>query len=92
MENDDFLDIDVVELKETLKENIKQKQNYFCSNIEKLVIEKRLTYLEAITFFCEKHDLPIEHAAGLINFSIRDHLYSEGMKLNLLKKVNQLPL
>lgn len=75
-----------------INKSIKQRQNYFCSNIEKLVKEKKLTYLESIVYFCEKHDLPIEYVPKLINSSITDHLYEEGMELHFLKRVNQLPI
>jgi len=89
---EDELIKDEEEIEVQVDQNIRHKQNYFCTNIEKLVQEKKLTYLESIVFFCEKHDLPIEHVPQLLNSSIRGHLYNEGMDLHLLKKINQLPI
>jgi len=75
---------------ENLHKSIKQRKNFFCSNIEQLVKEQKLSYIESVIYYCNLHDLPVEYVPQLINDNIRDNLYLEGMNLNLLKKVNQV--
>lgn len=59
----------------------------FIKEIEKLVIEKRLSYMDAIVYFCEKNSIEIETAASLIKMStkMKSKLQTEAKALHLLK-------
>jgi hypothetical protein len=61
--------------------------------IEKLVIEKKLSYMDAIVFYTDDVDCEIEMVAKMLNRSIKDKLEAEAQVLNMMKKkCSQLPL
>lgn len=64
----------------------------FAKNIEILVKEKELNYIDAITYFCEINSLEIESVTGLINQSLKAKIAYDASNLNLLPKSNTLPL
>jgi len=62
-------------------------------NVEKLVVEKQISYLDAIVHYCETNNIEVETAAKLINTKIKKTLEYEASELNLLKeKNNKLPI
>ncbi len=65
----------------------------FSMKIEKLVIEKRIPYMDAIVHYCDIHGMEIETAAKLINSKIKQSIASEASDLNMMKeKINKLPV
>ena len=53
----------------------------------------RVSYMDAIVWYCEKHELEIETAAKMINTKIKETIAMEASKLNLMKeKINSLPI
>jgi hypothetical protein len=66
----------------------------FTKEIEKLVVEKRMEYIDAVMYFCEKNGVDIETAASLIksNAKLKASIQVEAENLNYLPKTKQLPL
>jgi hypothetical protein len=63
------------------------------STIENLVIEKKMTYMEAIVFYTDDIDCEIEMVAKMLNRSIKDKIEAEAQNLNMMKKkCSRLPL
>lgn len=60
--------------------------------IEQLVKDKRLSYIDAITYWCEENEMEIEVAAKLIGNVIKEKVRYEAQELNYLEKPNRLPL
>jgi len=60
--------------------------------IEGIVKEKRLTYMDAITWWCDENEFEIETAAKLINVNIKEKIRYEAEELNFLEKPNRLPI
>ena len=60
--------------------------------IEKAVQEHRLSYMDAIIWWCEQHEMEIEVAAKLCNGVIKEKLRYEAQELNFLEKPNRLPI
>ena len=61
--------------------------------IENLVIEKKLSYMDAIILYTDDVDCEIEMVAKMLNRSIKDKLEAEAQVLNMMKKkCSQLPL
>lgn len=60
--------------------------------VEKLVQEKRCSYMDAVVLYCEKNEMEIETAAKLLNTKIKQQLEIEYADLNFLPKVNTLPI
>lgn len=66
----------------------------FIGEIEKLVNNYNLDYMDAIIHYCEKNNLELEAAASIIksNAKMKAKLQSEGETLNFLPKRAKLPL
>jgi hypothetical protein len=63
------------------------------TTIEKLVRDKKISYMEAIIMYADDVDGEIEMVAKLLNRSIKDKLEAEANDLNMMKKqVTKLPL
>ena len=63
------------------------------TTIEKIVIEKKISYMEAIIDYTEKVDCEIEMVAKMLNRSIKDKIEAEAENLNMMKKkTSKLPL
>lgn len=60
--------------------------------IEQTAREKRLTYMDAIVWWCEKNEMEIETAAKLINGVIKEKIRVEAQDLNYLEKSARLPI
>tara|TARA_B100001245_G_C22873325_1_gene419953 strand:- start:389 stop:595 length:207 start_codon:yes stop_codon:yes gene_type:complete len=61
-------------------------------DIEKIVSEKKITYMEAVLLYTEDIDGEIEMVSKLLNKSIKDKIEYEAQELNMLKKTGKLPL
>lgn len=70
----------------------KEEIRKFSEIIENLVQEKGLEYLEAVVTHCEKIGFEVELAATLLTPPIKAKISEEAQAMNLMKKVNQLPL
>lgn len=67
----------------------------FSKDVEFLVSDKKISYIEAITLWCETHDLELEYAASLIrkNKNLKSKIQIEAETLNFMKKKSaRLPI
>lgn len=64
----------------------------FSITIEKIVKEKRLSYIDAIVWWCEQNEMEIESAAKLCSGVIKEKLRFEAQELNFMEKPNRLPI
>jgi len=62
----------------------------FSKMIEEAVVQKKLSYMDAILDICEKNDIEPEDVRKFVSPIIRDKLEAEAMSLNLLPKTNSL--
>jgi hypothetical protein len=58
--------------------------------IEEAVVQKKLSYMDAILDICEKNDIEPEDVRKFVSPIIKDKLEAEAMSLNLLPKTNSL--
>jgi acid phosphatase class B len=81
-------------MSENLKFSKIMNTDYFYKEIDKLVIKHKLSYMDAIVYFCEKNEVEIETAASMIkgNFRIKSQIQQEGELLNYLPKTAKLPV
>lgn len=71
----------------------KQEMRNFAYEIDSLVANTDLNYLEAIVEYCKRTGLEIEVAASLVNSTLKEKIESDVMGRNLLKvKSNKLPI
>ena len=65
----------------------------FNLDIEEIVLEKDLNYIEAVVYYCEANDIEVEVAAKMINRNTKEKLQANANTLNLLvDKTRPLPL
>lgn len=66
----------------------------FTKEIEKIVLTRKMEYIDAVIYFCEQRGLDVESAASLIrnNSKLKASIQLEAEKLNYLPKTTQLPL
>jgi len=64
----------------------------FSSIIEDIVKQKRLSYIDAIVFHCEETGFEMELAASLLSAPVKAKISEEAQSVNLIKKVNALPI
>ena len=62
----------------------------FSKMIEEAVVQKRLSYMDAILDICDKNDIEPEDVRKFVSPIIKDKLEAEAMSLNLLPKTNSL--
>lgn len=70
----------------------KEEQRVFSEIIEKIAKEKRIDYMDAVILHCEEIGFEVELAATLLTPPIKAKISEEAQAMNLIKKVNQLPL
>jgi hypothetical protein len=65
----------------------------FSIKIEEISNELKISYMDAIVWYCEENEIEVETAAKLINSKIKDTIAYEASKLNMMKeKTNSLPV
>jgi len=62
----------------------------FGKMIEEAVVQKKLSYMDAILDICEKNNIEPEDVRKFVSPIIKDKLEAEAMSLNLLPKTNSL--
>ena len=67
-------------------------QNKFTSDIESLVQESNLNYIEAIISYCEENNIEFESVGKLIAKPLKDKLKAEATELNYLKRTSKSKL
>lgn len=72
----------------------KEEINRFSLEIENLVSNTSVSYLEAVILYCEKTGLEIETASKLISKNLKSKLKSEAQNLNFIpkSKTRKLPI
>ena len=67
--------------------------NKFALLIEDIVKTKRISYIDAVVLYCEKHNIDPSTTKSMINKNLKEKIAYEAQNLNMLKeKVAKLPL
>ena len=67
-------------------------QSKFSTDIEELVKESGLTYIESIVTYCDENTIDIETVSKLISKPLKERIRCEAMQLNYLKKSSRAKL
>ncbi len=70
----------------------KEMANTFSLEIEHLVKDTDMTYMDAIVWAAASKELEVETAAKLLNKNIKNKLEAEARDLNFLPRESKLPL
>lgn len=61
----------------------------FSMEIEKIVKEQKMSYIESICHFCEINELDVEAITKLISKPLKEKIKGEATNLNFLKKTTR---
>ena len=64
----------------------------FTNSVEQIVIEKHLSYIDAIVYFCQENHLEPESVKGLINPPLKEKIKAEAVSLRFLKEESNAKL
>ncbi len=64
----------------------------FTTSIEELVIEKKLSYIDAIVYFCHQNHLEPNSVKGLITPPLKEKIKAEAIGLRFLKEESNAKL
>jgi len=78
----------------TMEINSLKTPAQFMLEIDALVTDKKMEYIEAVIYYCEKNNIEIETAASLIKGSakMKAKIQNEAEDLNYLPKTRKLPI
>ena len=64
----------------------------FSTMIEEMVVEKRLSYMDACLHYCEENNVEPESLGRLVNKALKQKIQVEAENLHFLQKSSTLPL
>ena len=64
----------------------------FMENIENLVQQTRMTYIDAVMHYCEENKLEPETAGKMIGGKLKQNIQDEAEDLHLIQWTSKLPL
>jgi len=64
----------------------------FALEIEKIVIEEKVNYIDAIIHYCEINELEIESITKLVSKPLKERLKWDAIRLNFMKKTSRAKL
>ena len=64
----------------------------FAMEIEKIVAEEQLNYIDAIVHYCEINSLEVESVTKLISRPLKERLKWDAIRLNFMKKTSRAKL
>jgi phosphopantetheine adenylyltransferase len=73
--------------------NIKTSSD-FVKEIERIVVNKKIEFFEAVLLYCEENNIEVETAASLVkqNVVLKAKIQYEAENLNLIKRSSRLPI
>lgn len=64
----------------------------FALEIEKIVAEEKINYIDAICYYCEVNALEVESVTKLISKPLKERLKWDAIRLNFMKKTSRAKL
>ena len=64
----------------------------FALEIEKIVAEEKLNYIDAIVHYCEINELDVESVTKLVSKPLKERLKNDAINLNFMKKTSRAKL
>ena len=78
-----------------LEKNIANKfvtPQKFAMDIEKIVVDEELNYIDAIIHYCEINNIEVESVTKLISKPLKERLKWDAIRLNFMKKTSRAKL
>ena len=67
-------------------------QQKFELDIEKIVVDEQLNYIDAIIHYCEINNIEVESVTKLISKPLKERLKWDAIRLNFMKKTSRAKL
>ena len=64
----------------------------FMENIENLVQKTKMSYIDAVMYYCEENKLEPETAGKMIGGKLKQNIQDEAEDLHLIERTSKLPL
>ncbi len=64
----------------------------FAMEIEKIVADEKINYIDAIVHYCEINSLEVESVTKLISKPLKERLKWDAIRLNFMKKTSRAKL
>ena len=64
----------------------------FALEIEKIVVEEKLNYIDAIVHYCEINELEVDSITKLVSKPLKERLKWDAIRLNFMKKTSRAKL
>ena len=64
----------------------------FSMEIEKIVVEEKLNYIDAICYYCEINNIEVESVTKLVSKPLKERLKWDAICLNFMKKTSRAKL
>ena len=64
----------------------------FAIEIEKIVAEENLNYIDAIVYYCESNNLEVDSITKLMSKPLKEKLKYDAQELNFMKKTSRAKL
>ena len=64
----------------------------FMENIESLVQKTKMSYIDAVMYYCEENKLEPETAGKMIGGKLKQNIQEEAEDLHLIERTSKLPL
>ena len=64
----------------------------FAIEIEKIVAEEKINYIDAICQYCEMNDIEIQSVSKLVTKPLKERLKYDAIQLNFMKKTSRAKL
>jgi hypothetical protein len=97
---DNFLNLNIKdtmdkEVKQELKKVLQEKfycPSRFAQEIERVVQEEKVSYIDAIIYFCDRNKIDLESVPKLLSKPLKEKIKCEAIHLNFLKKTSKARL
>ena len=64
----------------------------FALEIEKIVVDEKLNYIDAIVHYCEINELEVDSITKLVSKPLKERLKWDAIRLNFMKKTSRAKL
>ena len=64
----------------------------FAMEIEKIVAEEKINYIDAIVHYCEVNELEVESVTKLVSKPLKEKLKWDATRLNFMKRTSRAKL
>ena len=64
----------------------------FSMEIEKIVAEEKINYIDAICQYCEMNDIEVRSVSKLVTKPLKERLKYDAIQLNFMKKTSRAKL